>query len=298
LNASLHLLRQALPATVHIRSAIPEDHASARILGTDRMGTGTTLAGSGLIVTAHYLLIGADEVELTLNDESTIQGRVVGIDFDTGLGLIAPSGGRLPGLNIRPVEDVDVGEEAFLVASVGDGRRVSSGFLMAVEPFDALWEFAVEPALLFSVDSPGLGGGPLVDRLGRLIGVSAFSLAEVGCFTVAIPASHAGVMVDAIERTGAWVPPVPRAWIGVTCYTIDDHVMLAGILPDSPAERAGLQPGDTVLSIGDEKVGDRHSLYCAIWRHPADRELQIRIVRDGELRAVPIRTSSMRVYFS
>ncbi|MFP6664098.1 MAG: S1C family serine protease [Deltaproteobacteria bacterium] len=298
MNASLHLLRQALPTTVHIYSEIAADHASARILGTERMGTGTILAGSGLIVTAHYLLIGADQVELTLHDERRIQGRVVGVDFDTGLGLVAPDQGNLSGLEMRSIADVGVGEEAFLVASIGDGRRVSSGFVTALEPFDALWEFAVDPALFFSVDSPGLGGGPLVDNLGRMVGVSAFSLAEVGRFTVAIPVSHAGVMVEAIERSGIWVPPAPRAWLGITCITVGRQVMLAGILPDSPAEAAGLQPGDSLLAVDDEEVGDRHSLYRAIWRHTAESELHLRVIRDGELRAFSIRASSMGAYFS
>jgi S1-C subfamily serine protease len=298
LNASLHLLREALPTTVHIRSEIPVGHASTRILGTDRMGTGTILAGSGLIVTAHYLLIGADEVELTLHDEDRVPGRVVGVDFDTGLGLVAPDGGDLAGLKVRPIEDVDVGEEAFLVASIGDGRRVSSGFVSALEPFDALWEFAIDPAVLFSVDSPGLGGGPLIDNLGRMIGVSAFSLAEVGRFTVAIPATHVGPMVNAIETTGAWVASAPRAWLGITCVTVGAQVLVAGILPGSPAEAAGLQPGDSLLAVNDEEVDDRHSLYRAIWRYPAESELHLRVVRDGESRIVPVPTSSMSAYFS
>lgn len=298
MNASVHLLERTLPTAVHIRAEVPEEHASTRILGTDRMGTGTILAGSGLVLTAHYLLIGADRVDLTLDEGRTVEARVVGVDFDTGLGLLASEDALGPGLETRPVDDIELGEECFLVASVGDGRRSQSGFVNGLETFEAFWEYAIEPAVFFSMDSPGLGGGPLVDTDGRMIGVSALSLAEVGRFTVAVPVSHAFRMVEAVERTGAWVPPTPRAWLGITCFTLEGRVALAGVLPDSPAEQAGLHPGDTILAVGDEEVSDRLALYRAIWRHPAEQEITLRIVREGEMRAISIRPTSMRAYFS
>jgi len=298
LNASVHLLEQTLPGAVHIHAAVPEQHSSTRILGTDRMGTGTILRGSGLVLTAHYLLIGADRVEVSLDEGRTAAARVVGVDFETGLGLLASEDALGRGLEVRPVEDVELGEECFLVASSGEGQRTQTGFVNGLEPFDAFWEFSIEPALFFSMGSPGLGGGPLVDSQGRMIGVSALSLSEVGRFTVAIPASHVLRMVECVERTGAWVPPTPRAWLGITCFTLDQRVALAGVLPDSPAEQAGLQPGDAILGIGGEEVSDRLELYRAIWRYAADQEISLRIFREGSERSLPIRTTSMSAYFS
>lgn len=262
------------------------------------MATGTAIAGTGLILTAHFVLIGAESVDVTLSDERTLEGQVVAIDYDTGLGLVSTQEGGLAGLSIRSVDDLDAGEEAFLVASVGEGRRVNSGFLTSLEPFEAFWEYAIDPALFLSVDSPGLGGGPLIDNRGSIIGVAVLSLAEIGRFTVAVPASHAGIMIDAIERSGVFVPPAPRAWLGITCLPLAGSVALAGVLPDSPAQRAGLRPGDVVLEVEGEEVGDRLSLYRSIWKHSAEKPLDLRIVREGKASHVSVVTSSLAAYFS
>src|SRR5690606_13611661 len=116
------------------------------------------------------------------------------------------------------------GEEVFLVASVGDGRRVSSGCVSAVEPFDAFWEYALDRAITVTADAPGLPGGPLFDRFGHVAGIVALSLAEVGKFTLAIPARAARDLVAEVERTGGFAAKAPRAWIGVTCYPLRHHV--------------------------------------------------------------------------
>ena len=91
----------------------------------------------------------------------------------------------------------------------------------------------LEQAITVTVQNPGLGGGPLLDAHGRMIGVVALSLAEVGKFTLAVPASLAVPMLEQVDRTGRYVPPAPRAWLGITCYALRDHVVLAGIVPRS-----------------------------------------------------------------
>ena len=178
MNASVHLLRKVVPATVHLRAEVAESHPSADILGTERAGTGTLVSPDGAILTAHYMLIGSTTVEVTLGADDVRTGDVVGIDYATGLGVVKikePVPGWVP---LRPVEDVRVGEEAFLVASVADGRRVDAGAVTSIEVFEAFWEYFLERAITVTVQNPGLGGGPLLDAHGRMIGVVALSLAE------------------------------------------------------------------------------------------------------------------------
>lgn len=297
MNASVHLLRRVVPAAVHLRAEVAEDHASAEILGTERAGTGTVIAPSGLILSAHYLLIGSKTVEVTLEEGDTRVGDVVGIDYASGLGVVKLNERPGPGVPIRSIDDVHAGEEVFLVASVTDGRRVDAGAVSSIDAFEAFWEYFLERAITVTVQNPGLGGGPLLDALGRMIGVVALSLAEVGKLTLAVPASLAAPMLEQVERTGRYATSSPRAWIGITCYALKDHVVLAGVLPGSPAADAGLTAGDVVLAIDDEQVQDRRALYERIWRRKSGDPVRLRVFRTSAVREVEIVSGSIERYF-
>jgi len=297
LNASVHLLRKVVPATVHLRAEVAEDHPSAEILGTERAGTGTIVAPTGLILSAHYLLIGSKTVEVTLEEGDTRVGDVVGIDYASGLGVVKINDRAPAGVAIRALDDVRAGEEAFLVASVTDGRRVDAGAVSSIDAFEAFWEYLLERAITVTVQNPGLGGGPLLDASGRMIGVVALSLAEVGKLTLAVPASLAEPMLRQVERSGRFVAPSPRAWIGITCYALREHVVLAGVLPGSPAERAGLEAGDVVLTVDGTQVQDRRTLYECIWARPAGDPVRLQVFRTNAVREVEIVSGTIERYF-
>ncbi len=296
MNASVHLLHKALRTTVHLRAEIPSGHSSAQILGTERMGAATVIEPSGLVLTAHYLVIGASTVEVTPPEGEALPARVVGVDHATGLAAV-DVGVRLPGLRIRETTADVVGEEAFLVATHEEGRRVSTGVVTSYAPFEAFWEYMVDHALTCSAASPGLGGGPLVDNLGRMLGVVSLSLAEVGKFTLAVPARSAAPMLQAIEASGSYGNPKPHAWIGITCYPVGPNVILAAVLPDTPAESAGLSAGDIVVEVDGVETTDRRSLYQAIWNRAPGDTLRVKVRRGDEILEIGVEASSIEEYF-
>ncbi len=282
---------------MQLRSEVPSGHPSAVILGTERVGAGTVLDPSGLILTAHYLVIGAQTIEVTPPEGESIPGRVVGVDHATGLAVVDVGSVRLPGLRVRQVTEDVVGEEAFLVAAHEDGRRVSNGVVTSYAPFEAFWEYMVDRALTCSAASPGLGGGPLVDARGEMLGVVSLSLAEVGKFTLAIPACSGVPMLASIEKSGGYSNPNPHAWIGITCYPVGANLIVAAVLPDTPAEASGLSSGDIIVSAGGEETTDRRSLYSAIWKEPPGAILSLSVRRGDELLELAVESSSIEKYF-
>lgn len=297
MNASVHLLHRALRTTVQVRSEVPSTHPSAGILGTERVGAGTVIEPSGHVLTAHYLVLGAQTVELTPPEGESLPGRVLSVDHGTGLALVDVSGARLPGLKVRQTAEDVVGEEAFLIAAHEDGRRVSNGVITSYAPFEAFWEYMVDHALTCSAASPGLGGGPLVDARGEMLGVVSLSLAEVGKFTLAVPACRATDMLEQVEAKGTYVNEHPHAWLGVTCYPVGSNLIIAAVLPETPAESSGLESGDVVVNVGGHAVSDRRSFYSEIWKSAPGSTVRLAVKRGDEILEVAIEASSIEEYF-
>ena len=286
MNAAVTLLGRVLPATVHIRTQVPERHPSARLLGTERMGTGVLIDPAGLVLTVNYVVLGASEVRVTLLDQSEWAGEVVKYDFRSGLGLVRITGDGLPALPLESSAGLVLGEETFSVASVGEGQaRVGTGAVSYLGAFDANWEWVLDRAIMTTGMNPGLGGGPLLDRLGRVVGIVALNLNEIGRFSLAIPAEQ---YLDQQAEFAAGGPRGMgrRAWLGMFCYTVNGHVVVAGVLPSGPGEHAGLRPGDVIVAVDGRDVADRATLYRHLWTRRPGEPVALRIARAGETRLV------------
>ncbi len=300
MNASVHLLEQTLPATVHLQVTVPEAHPSSAVLGTERSGTGTFIDHGGLIVTVNYVVLGGHDVRVTLFDGRELPGEVVAQDFASGIALVQVAGDDdHPVLAVAGGEGPAVGEDVFIVASVGEaGRRASSGGVMAVDGFDANWEYTLERAIFSTAMNPGLGGGPLLDCAGRVAGVVSLNLNEIGRFSLAIPIEHYREHRDELLRFGRRTSRPSRAWLGLYCYTLRNHVVIAGLLPGGPAEASGLAQGDVVLAVDDRKVQSRREFYERLWAHRAGEQVVLQVFRDGSVEAIEVATGNVEEFFA
>src|SRR3972149_1995748 len=151
-------MERVLPATVHIEARIPQEPPSARLLGSERMGSGAVVDADGLVLTVNYVVLGADQVTVTLLDHRSLTGQVVRHDFASGLALVRIPEQRLAALP-PPARGPALGGEAFIVSSVGPGAaRVANGAVSFIGPFDANWEYVLDRALMTTAVNPGLGG--------------------------------------------------------------------------------------------------------------------------------------------
>ena len=299
MNASVRLLEETLPSTVHLRVEVAESHPSAAVLGTERAGTGTLVDANGLVVTVNYVVLGAPTAQVTLVDGRELLGEVIAQDFATGVALLKVPAVGLPAMTLRNEPEIAVGDDVFILASVGDGgRRAGSGAVTSVAPFDANWEYTLERAIYTTAMNPGLGGGPLVDTNGRLVGIVSLNLNEIGRFSLAIPIENYRDHRDELLRFGRRPSRPSRAWLGLYCYTLRSHVVIAGLLPGAPAEQSGLTQGDVILALDDVEVSTRRELYDRLWTHRPGERISLRVYRNSEVVGVEVTSGDVEEFFA
>ena len=296
MNAAVSLIGRVLPATVHVKAEVPPEHPSARLLGTERMGSGTIIDPSGLILTVNYVVLGASDVRVTLLDQREYVAEVVRYDFTSGLGLLRIAEGGCRALPLRRTSEVHLGDEVFVASARGLGE-ISNGGISYLGPFDANWEYVLERAVMTTAMNPGLGGGPLLDMQGRLLGVVSLNLNEIGRFSLVIPSEY---YLDARDQflAGGGRGMGTRAWLGVFCYAMNHQVVIAGVLPGGPGESAGLKAGDVVLAVDGRDVADRASLYRHLWRRRPGEPVTLKVFRSNEARLVTVASGDVVEFFA
>ena len=146
--------------------------------------------------------------------------------------------------------------------------------------------------------NPGLGGGPLIDVRGRLVGVVSLNLNEIGRFSLSIPIECYRDHREELLRYGRRPSRASRAWLGLYCYTLRSHVVIAGLLSGAPGEQAGLAQGDVVLAIDDQEVASRRELYDRLWLHRAGEPVVLRVYRNGEMLSVEVTSGDVEDFFA
>lgn len=299
MNASVKLIELVLPATVALKAEVPETHPSAQILGSERLGTGVVIDPDGLVLTVNYVVLGARTVEVTLLDDTTVNGKVIAQDFATGIAVIEMAAKSLSALKPFPSSQLQLGQEVFIVAAADENkRRANNGGITSLGPFDAYWEYSIERAITTTAMNPGLGGAPLLDLMGRVVGIVSLDLSEIGRFSLAVPVDHYTEHRDELLRHGRRVSRPARAWVGFYCYTFRDHVVIAGVLPGAPAEQGGLKAGDVVLSVNNHRINGRHELYTYLWTHSPGALIQFRVFRNNEVKQVAVPSGNAEEFFA
>lgn len=275
------------PAVVGIRAQIPADRPSAGTLGTERWGSGVVIEPEGLVLTVGYVVLEAARLEVVLVDGRSVSARVVGHDFESGLGLIrlaAP--GPYPAVRLGRSGPVAPGQPVSIVGISEDRHPVArAARVTAVRPFVAYWEYMLERALLVTPFHPAFGGAALVDPDGALIGVVSLRLPEGH---LAIPIDLLPPVREALVADGRPARP-PRSWLGVRAVGIDGGVGIASVSPIGPAHAAGLRPGDVIVRLNGDRLADVEDFYRKLWRTAVGSEIELGVYRDGRLEPVTVR---------
>jgi len=266
------------PSVVAINTTVPGYSVFTGSYTQEAAGSGWIIDDDGLIVTNNHVVQGAESVTVTLDDGRTFPAEMIRVDSLTDLAVVKINATNLPAAKIGDSSRLMVGDWVTTIGnSLGKGISATAGIVSGQGvslPLSAgltLYDLIQTDAAI----NPGNSGGPLVNMAGEVIGITSVKISQVGVegMGYAISSNRAVPIIEELVKTGY----VVRPWLGVEgLLTVDNSValyfrlsvekgvLIRGIAVNSPAGDAGLQPGDVVVSFGDEEVTTIEELRQAI----------------------------------
>jgi S1-C subfamily serine protease len=286
-NDHLRFLEHVVPAVVSIHSVTPQRHPSARILGTERTGSGAVIDAEGHVLTVGYVVMGARTIEITLPDQQQYPATLLFQDFESGMAILQTPARDLPTVPLGRSTALQEGDNVIIVAATDQTQRLASpGFISALRPFDAYWEYMLDRAILTTAMNPGFGGGPLLNAFGQMIGVLSLNLNSPKEMSLAIPIDLFHSIRDSVFAFGQVAGRRPRPWVGIYTEAVEGGVAVIGLIPNGPASRAGIEVKDIILEVDHVEIAARRELYEALWKRRAGDELTLTIQRGEDMREV------------
>ncbi len=269
------------------------------------LGSGFIIDPSGLIVTNNHVIANAEQIAVTLADDTTLQAEVVGRDAVSDLALLriepkAPLPAAAWGDSIK----ARVGDWVLAIGNpFGLGGTVTSGIISATArdihsgPYD---DFLQTDASI----NRGNSGGPMFNLTGEVIGINTAIFSPSGGsigIGFAIPSASARPIIDQLRATGK----VERGWIGARIQPVTEEIaeavgldrsrgaMIATVDPASPAAQAKLQPGDVILAYDSKPIDRSRQLPRLVADTAPDTLVKLSMWRDGKDQEVEIKVAAL-----
>jgi Do/DeqQ family serine protease len=290
---------------VAVRNPLFDDPLFRRFFGAPNMpqdrvqrslGSGVIVDPSGLIVTNNHVIEGADEIKIALADRREFEAQIVLKDPRTDLAVLRLKDARqtFPALELGDSDELQVGD---IVLAVGNpfavGQTVTHGIVSAL----ARTQVGITDYQFFiqtdAAINPGNSGGALVDLNGRVVGINTAIYSRTGGsigIGFAIPANMVKVVVASARGGGS---AVRRPWLGAKLQAVTSEIaeslsltrptgsLVASVVANSPAARAGLRVGDLVVSIDGVATDDPHAFDYRFATKPLGRSATLGILRAG-----------------
>ena len=294
--AAYQHLVDAARSVVAIKVRALANARSNQTLGQERSGSGVLFGPQGLVLTIGYLILEADQVEITTNNGRTVPATVAAYDHATGFGLLRPF---VP-LDVKPIRlgaSAKVDQlDRLLVAASGDDENLSVATVVSRRQFAGYWEYLIDDAIFTSPPRSDFGGAALINRDGELVGIG--SLFVMDAMTpgerlpgnMFVPIDLLKPVLDEMIATGRQKGGA-RPWLGVSSLEEDGRLKVLRVSADGPAERAGIAPGDIILGLSGEKVEKLAEFYRRLWSAGAPGvEVTLKVLKGTEVRDVKVRS--------
>jgi serine protease Do len=257
------------------------------------LGSGFIIHSDGYIVSNNHVVDGASEIRVRLSDGRELPAKVLGRDPKTDLVLLKIEATGLPTIPLGDSSTLEAGAPVMaignpfgLAQTVTTGIVSGTGRVIGGGPYD---DFIQTDASI----NPGNSGGPLINANGQAVGINAAIFSQTGGsigIGFAIPVNLAKPILAQLASTGR----VVRGWLGVAIQPVTADLakslklsesagaLVSSVTDGSPAEKAGLKPGDVIVEFNGEKVTRADRLPNAVANTPVGRDVPVSIVRDGK----------------
>ena len=273
------LVAAAMPSVVHLKAWRNGDRFPAG-------GSGFAVGDDGTLLTNHHVVQNAHAVEVTLSDGREAEAKVLGTDAHTDLAVLKLRDASPPALPLAGAGDLRVGEIVLAIGSpFGLSGSVTMGIVSALgrslrSGSGRLIENVIQTDAALN---PGNSGGPLVDLRGRVAGVNTALFVPAQGIALSIRAATARFVLDEVLEHGR----VRRAWLGIVGQSValqggKGAVVVHRVMHRSPAEKAGIQPGDAVAGIDGEPLEGMDGLQRLLTRDAIGRAVDVTVLREGK----------------
>ncbi|WP_175741632.1 Do family serine endopeptidase [Burkholderia ambifaria] len=258
------------------------------------LGSGVIVSPEGYILTNQHVVDGADQIEVALADGRTATAKVIGSDPETDLAVLKINMTNLPTITLGRSDQSRVGDVVLAIGNpFGVGQTVTMGIISALGRnhlgINTFENFIQTDAPI----NPGNSGGALVDVNGNLLGINTAIYSRSGGslgIGFAIPVSTARTVLESIITTGS----VTRGWIGVEPQDVTPEIaesfglqqktgaIVAGVLQGGPADKAGIKPGDILVSVNGDEITDTTKLLNTVAQIKPGTSTKVHVVRKGK----------------
>ena len=263
------------------------------------LGSGFIISDDGYILTNRHVVANAGQIVVKLNDRRQLVADVVGQDSYIDLAVLKVDASDLPTVKVGNPDKLEVGSWVVAIGSpFGFETSVTAGIVSAKQRSLASDQYV--PFLQTDVAiNPGNSGGPLFDLAGEVVGINSQIYSQTGGYqgvSFAIPIDIAMDVAKQLRDSGS----VTRGWLGVQIQDVDrelaesfrlkrpEGALVARVMPDSPAQAAGLQAGDVILSFNDQPVDSAASLPPLVGTVAPGESASVTVLRDGERETIEV----------
>lgn len=287
-------LIDAANATVTVKTTAIANARSNKTLGQERTGSGILIAPQNLVLTIGYLILEADQVEVTSSKGRTFPATVVAYDHATGFGLLRPIGPLgVKAVRLGSSDGVETLDRVMIAAGGGE-ESVSVATVVSRRPFAGYWEYMLDNAIFTSPPRADHSGAALINKDGELVGIGSLFVMDAMTPGERLP-GNMFVPIDILKpilaemiATGRQKGSV-RPWLGLSSLEEDGRLKVLRVSDEGPADLAGITPGDIILQMGGQSVERLDDFYRRLWATGAPGvDVELKVLHGTEVRDVKV----------